>query len=110
MGGPRKKLIEAAGSILSGSPDESSTLGAIAAQIDNTQELWADNVATVNCFVDMLTQWIVGPGGVVGLRYEVMPLVMRQQRVPAADRSDVWQGVRVMERAALKHFGEQRGH
>jgi hypothetical protein len=110
VGGPRKKLIEAAGLILSGSPDESTMLGALAAQIDNVQDLWADNVATVNCFVDMLTQWNVGPGGVVGLRYEVLPLVMRQQRLAAADRAEVWQGVRVMERAALKHFGEQRGH
>jgi len=73
---------------------------------DADLELWSDNVATMEVFGDMLTQWNVGPGGVVGLRYEALPMLMRLHGVAAADRRDVFRGVRVMERAALGVFRE----
>ena len=95
---------------MQGRPDENTGIGALAAQIDDAQELWGDHVATVNVFVDMLTQWNIGPGGVVGVRYEPLPMVMRHHRIPADQRGEVFYNLRVMERGALKHFGEQRGH
>lgn len=107
MGGERKKLIEAAQSILIGRPEsaEGSDFGALLGQIgEQATELWQDNVAAVEVFADMLTQWNVGPGGVVGLRYEALPLALDLRAVPPADRADIVAGVRVMERAALEHF------
>lgn len=100
--------MEAAQAMLSGRPETETPLGALVAQIDNTLELWADNVTAVEVFADLLTQWNIGPGGVVGLRYEALPGVMRLRRVPADERAAVFESVRVMERAALEHFHGDR--
>jgi hypothetical protein len=83
-------------------PDESTELGALAAAIgDQPVEIWQENVAAVEVFADMLTQWNVGPGGAVGLRYEALPLVLDLRGTPAHERADLVAAVRVMERAAL---------
>lgn len=105
MGGERKKLIEAAELLLAGRPDETTELGALAAAVgEQHAELWQDNVAAVEVFADMMTQWNVGGAGVVGLRYEALPIVLDLRGVAAADRADIVAGLRVMERAALEHF------
>ena len=91
--------------MLSGRPDEATQLGQLAAVIgDQCTELWQENVATVEVFAGMMTQWNVGASGAVGLRYEAMPIVMRARGIPSALRGDVFDGLRVMERAALEHF------
>lgn len=64
-------------------------------------ELWPDNVDAVDVFIGMGTQWRMGPGGATGLDYAALPFVMRSVGIPAADRSDVFDGVRVMEIEAL---------
>jgi hypothetical protein len=106
VGSARKKLIEAAQSMLAAPPcDESTALGAMVAAIgEQVVGLWQENVAVVEVFADMLTQWNVGGAGVVGLRYESLPLLLDLRAVPAADRPDLVAGLRVMERAALEHF------
>lgn len=97
--------MEAAGRMLAGRPDDNSDLGRLAAQIgEDAQELWAENLPTVEVFADMMTQWNVGPGGVVGLRYEALPVVLDLHAIPATDRPGVFAGLRVMERAALEQF------
>jgi hypothetical protein len=65
--------------------------------------VWPENWKTVEVFGAMGTQWnAVGMGGVVGLRYESLPAVMRYCAVPPADRAHVFHGLRTMERAALE--------
>jgi len=64
-------------------------------------EIWPDNVQTVNVFVAMSTQWRTGMSGATGLDYAALPFVMRVCGVRAADRADVFDGVRTMESAAL---------
>ena len=66
------------------------------------EEVWPDNVATVNVFVAMSTQWRVGMGGPTGLDYAALPPVLRLLGVPTADRADVFDGLRTMEDAALE--------
>ncbi len=91
--------------MLSGRPDEATPLGELAAAIGTQHtELWQDNVETVEVFAGMMTQWNVGPGGAVGLRYEALPMVLRVRGVPAARRREVFDGLRIMERAALEVF------
>ncbi len=91
--------------MLSGPPDQTNELGALLAVIgEQHTELWQDNVAAIEVFTDMLTQWNVGPGGVVGLRYEALPVIMDLRGIAATERADLMAGVRVMERAALEHF------
>jgi len=105
VGCTRKKLIEAAQSLLAVRPDEATQLGQLAAVIgDQCTELWQDNVTAVEVFVDMMTQWNVGPAGVVGMRYEALPVVLRLRGVPPADRPDVFRCLRVMERAAIEEM------
>ncbi len=89
--------------MVAGRPEANSAIGQLVAQIgDDEPELWEENVAAVQIFGDMMTQWNVGPAGAVGLRYESLPVVMRLRAVPAARRGEVFDGVQTMERAALE--------
>lgn len=64
--------------------------------------IWPDNGDAVEVFSRMVTQWMyAGMGVPVGLRYEVLPLMLRTQRVPRDRWQDVMDDVMVMERAAL---------
>lgn len=63
---------------------------------------------TVRVFVDMLTQWRVGMGGVVGLDYNVLPMIFSIRNIDGEDRGEVFQGVKVMESSALESMREQR--
>ena len=115
MGVAPKKLTQAARRMVGGHDDGAEATQALAAlglkpdkQLgDADLELWSDNVATVAVFGDMMTQWNIGPGGVVGLRYEALRALPSFRRIPAADRDDVFGGLRVMENAALAVFREQ---
>jgi hypothetical protein len=64
-------------------------------------EVWPDNVPTISVFISMSTQWRVGMSGATGLDYTALPTVMRLTGVPAADRAEVFEGIRLMEDAAL---------
>lgn len=64
-------------------------------------DVWPDNVNTVNAFVAMATQWRVGFHGPYGLDYSALPQVLRLVRIPRAEWSEVFDGLRVMEDAAL---------
>lgn len=93
--------------MLQGRPEttETSDFGALLEQVgEQPAEVWQDNVTAVEVFADMLTQWNVGPGGVVGLRYEALPVMLDLRGIPAADRAEAVAGLRVMERTALEHF------
>lgn len=52
----------------------------------------------------MDTQWRVGAGGATGLDYGALPTVLRFLGVKRAEWSEVWDSVRVMERAALEEM------
>lgn len=50
----------------------------------------------------MSGQWVMGPmGGVLGLRYEALPVVMRYLEVQKKDRRDVFADLRIMEMEAV---------
>jgi hypothetical protein len=64
-------------------------------------EVWPDNLLPVSVFISMGTQWRVATGGVIGLDYTALPVVMRLVGVPPAERAEVFEAVRTMEDAAL---------
>lgn len=70
-------------------------------------EVWPDNLAAVNVFIAMLTQWRVGMSGATGLDYGAIPAVLRLTQTPRAAWPEVFEGLRVMEGAALKHLREK---
>lgn len=84
-GGLIARLIEVVGT---GEPDE--------------VEVWPDNCLTVQVFSGMLSQWNVGMSGVIGLRYEALPFVLELYGVCGEQRREVYDGLREMERAAVK--------
>jgi len=66
------------------------------------QELWLENAQAAEMFAAMSTQWYVsGRGAVIGFRYEAVPLVQDMLQIDAADRREVFNGLRVMELEAV---------
>lgn len=64
--------------------------------------IWPDNLAAVNVFVAMSTQWRSSGYGATGLDYAALPVVMRMAGVPLANRADVFDCIRILEDAALE--------
>jgi hypothetical protein len=100
--------------LLRGAPDTEAEDAALAAiglvrvdRPDTTCELWPENEPAVDLFCAVLTQWQMGPGGPVGLRYEALPVVLDLHQVPAGERRERFEQLRVMECEALRWFGEQ---
>lgn len=57
-------------------------------------------------FADMMSQWNVGTGGVIGLRYEALPLVLEIHGIRRKRQRDIFDGLRVMERAAVQEMNK----
>jgi hypothetical protein len=71
-------------------------------------ELWPDNERTVMAFEAMRTQWRVGMNGPIGLDYSALPPVLRMTDVPRREWPQVFEGIRLMEDAALDHMTRSR--
>ena len=63
--------------------------------------VYPDNWPVVSLFVDVSTQWRTGPAGAVGLDYTVLPLLFRMREIRSTDRAEMFDGIRIMESAAL---------
>ncbi|QOR55721.1 MAG: hypothetical protein YHS30scaffold667_17 [Phage 65_10] len=99
--------------MLAGSPEDETDEAAAAfgvvlpASPQDEQVLWADNRWAVLLFQGMLTQWRMGPRGPVGLDYGgPLDRVERQVRLPRRERRAAFDGLQVMEMAALNYFAE----
>ncbi|GGX11134.1 hypothetical protein GCM10007242_16490 [Pigmentiphaga litoralis] len=65
-------------------------------------EMWPDNVLIQRVFRTLQTQWVLGgTGKPTGLNYASLSFVMRRCGVPRKDMDDVFDGIQVMEAAAL---------
>ena len=82
-------------------------LGLTMEEANDPIELWPDNVAAVNVFTAMSTQWLAGAGGLIGLNYASLGEVWRRLKIAPADRDSVFDDLRVMERAALLKMREK---
>lgn len=72
--------------------------------------MWPDNWAAVMVFDAMATQWRVGGmGAATGLDYGVLPTVMRLAGVPPAERSELFESIRILEAAALEMMRQKNG-
>lgn len=76
-------------------------------------EVWPDNWDTVRVFCALGTQWRVAAGmaGLVwlGLDYAAITPVLRLMDIPRRDWQDLFEGLRVMERAAAEVRNQARG-
>lgn len=85
-------------------------LAAQAGQAEHTVEVWAENVASVNFFLEYCgTQWRAGMGGATGLDYTAVIASLRTLRLGRERFDEVFADVRLMERAALNVMGGEDG-
>jgi len=73
-----------------------------------TLDIWPEHWTAVQAFIRLGTQWQVGMGGPIGLRYEAIPVVLGMMRVPRGEWPQAFDGLRVMEGEALRVFAERR--
>lgn len=71
---------------------------------DYPLEVWPDNLAAVNVFDAMSTQWRMGFNGPIGLDYGVLREIWQRLKIKSEDRDNVFADLRVMENAALEQM------
>jgi len=72
-------------------------------------DIYPDNVQAVHVYVEMLTQWRVGPSGSIGLDYRALETIPAVRRIKDEDEyEDLFSSLQTMERATLKHYREQK--
>lgn len=67
-------------------------------------EVYSDNYDSVIAFMNLSTQWRVGPGGIVGLDYNVIPFVFEMMGFDKKDYPDFFNNMRIMECASLSYI------
>ena len=71
-------------------------------------EVWDCNWETIIMFLQMQTQWTVSMAGYVGLKYEVLLVAGGLfDLYNIKDRTEVLEGLQIMETAALKEFSKK---
>jgi hypothetical protein len=71
-------------------------------------ELWAENAQAVRVFSAAFTQWVMAPGGVVGLNYAGLDVLRHAMRVSDVDWPRVLAELQVMEQEVLRIWREKR--
>lgn len=69
--------------------------------------VWAENWPTALAFNDLMSQWNVGMSGVIGLRYEALPLVLEMHGIKRKRQLKMFDGLRVMESAAITEINKR---
>lgn len=67
-------------------------------------EVWPDNAEAVGVFIDLGTQWRVGPRGPYGVDYNVIPMICDLHEIAPSNRNEILQSIRIMESAALSEM------
>lgn len=84
-------------------------LGFVAEDFEDEEvEVWPCCVQVVRLFDAMSTQWRVGPGGVIGLDYNVIDMVMRRRGLHFDDEQQMFLDLQIMEAGALIALYERR--
>ena len=66
-----------------------------------------DNMDAVNLFIQMSTQWRVGPAGAIGLDYNVLLQWLRVHGMPRKKWPAVLEDIQVMEGEALNTMSDK---
>lgn len=64
-------------------------------------EVWPDNWPALELFIDLSTQWRVGPGGLIGLDYTVVFHELDRRQLARDEYDDLMDGIRLIERTVL---------
>lgn len=71
-------------------------------QPDPGTEVWPEHWTVMGVAVRMMSQLNVGMNGVIGMRYEALPVILDAMQVPAADRLAVIDDLRVIEMEVVR--------
>lgn len=71
---------------------------------EETAWVWPENVAVVNVFVSLGTQWRVGPAGPYGLDYSVLYQKLDRLKLTPAECEQMEEDIRTLEDAALEQM------
>lgn len=75
--------------------------------LDDCAYLWPENEQTWGVWLQCQTQWRVGMSGATGLDYAgVRALLDEIDWTPGPERRQIFDGVRVLERATLEAWAE----
>lgn len=73
----------------------------------NKRVLWEENRWSLEVFLALLTQVRVGGmSGIVGLDYNVIPIVMKYLNVPKKQRKIVFKDILLCEKIALEYWNK----
>ena len=73
--------------------------------------IYPENWTTLQCFIDLQTQWRTGMAGATGLDYAAVPTVLEMRGITRPKhKRKVFAGLRVMEAAALEIMAERRAN
>lgn len=75
---------------------------------EQVEYLWPENVPTWRVWSDVQTQWRVGMSGMTGLDYAAVLAHLTEIGLTGEERTHVYDGLRVMERATLSAMADQR--
>lgn len=64
-------------------------------------DIWPENLQVFEVFRAMSTQWRVGPGGAIGLDYNLLPFIFKLQGVRAGQQPALFEDIRILENEAL---------
>ena len=70
--------------------------------------LWPENETAFRLWCSLQTQWRVGPAGLIGLDYAVIPAVMELQGIQPEQRSTLFADMRQCEAVALDVFYQEK--
>lgn len=73
----------------------------------NGSWVWSCNVPAVNLFVQLGTQWLVGPGGAYGLNYSVLYQKLDRMGVSPEEAEQLEEDIRILEDAALEEMRKE---
>lgn len=96
-------------------PKEVAAQMGLPVELISAAEGYADTLVHPDCWPpamllrDLTTQWRVGPGGVVGLDYSVLPAVMDLRSINPEDRGSVFDDLQTMEHAVLELVSSKKG-
>lgn len=82
----------------------------VLAELDDDQVLgiWPENLSALHLFRVAHTQWAASFGGLIGLRYEALPVCMDLAGIPTEERPQAFAGVQVMEAEILRIRSAER--
>lgn len=88
---------------------ELAAIGITAADVVDTSvtEIWPENDLVFRVFSKLGTQWVIGPGGPVGLNYDSALVVMRLMGVKDGKQLEVFDALRMMESEALNQMNKK---